>query len=52
MDDFRTAVERPHAAVEQAAYRRRVAAFGLAALLAPYTVRRLVSLPRHRRQPS
>jgi hypothetical protein len=49
MDDFRTGVEPVHAAVEQAAYRRRVAAFGLPALLAPYTVRRLMSLPRHRR---
>jgi hypothetical protein len=53
MDDFRIGVDRVHAAaVEQAAYRRRVAAFGLPALLAPYTVRRLVSLPRHRRWPS
>jgi hypothetical protein len=52
MDDFRTGVGRPHAGVEQAAYRRRIAAFGLPALLAPYTVRRLVSLPRHRTRPS
>jgi hypothetical protein len=35
------------AAREQAAYRRRVAAFGLPALLAPYT-RRVVRLPRQR----
>ena len=49
MGDFRTGVGRLPAAAEQAAYRRRVAAIGLPALLAPYTVRRLVSLPRHRR---
>lgn len=34
---------------EQAAYRRRVEAFGLAALLAPYAVRQpLIRLPRQR----
>jgi hypothetical protein len=48
MGDFRTGVSTFDVAVEQAAYRRRVAAFGLPALLAPYTVRRLISLPRHR----
>ena len=52
MDEVRTGIARLHSAGEQAAYRRRVAAFGLPALLAPYTVRRLLSLPRHRRQPS
>lgn len=34
---------------EQEAYRRRVAAFGLPALLAPYTLRPIVRLPRQRR---
>ena len=52
MDDFRTRILALPAAFEQVAYRRRVAAFGLPALLAPYTVRRLIHLPRNRRQPS
>jgi hypothetical protein len=49
MDEVRTGIARLDSAAEQAAYRQRVAAFGLSALLAPYTVQRLVSLPRHRR---
>ena len=30
---------------EQAAYRRRIAAFGLPAVLAPYSLKRLVRIP-------
>lgn len=43
-DRYRALVQRR----EQDAYKRRVAAFGLPALLAPYTVRRVVRLPRQR----
>jgi hypothetical protein len=51
MDDFRIRTGPLPAAAEQLAYRRRIEAFGLPALLAPYTVRRLIHLPRNRRQP-
>lgn len=33
---------------EQHAYERRIAAFGLPALLAPYTLRPIVRMPRQR----
>lgn len=43
-----TYVDRYRQLTEQRAYERRVAAFGLSALLAPYTVRPVVRLPRQR----
>ena len=49
MNVYNTGYARLHAAGEQAAYRRRVAVFGIPALLAPYTVKQVRHVPRHRR---
>jgi hypothetical protein len=43
-----TRLTRAAQAREQAAYQRRVAAFGLPALLAPYSQRPVVRIPRQR----
>ena len=45
---YTTAYAKLRTAETQAAYARRVKAFGLPALLAPYSVRRVVRIPSQR----